>query len=417
LANKDMWYKVDNVAKVFLATYNRRDTRSFRVTCTLNEKINPEILQEAVDQTVKERTQFQVIIHKGLFWHYLEVTDKKPVVTEENDRPCPTLYGPEVEGQLHYKVTYFGNRINVDMFHALTDGNGGLQFLNIIVQNYLRRLYPDKLENVSMYSGATAEDMLENSFEQFYGTGGKSAKKPGNSYQIKGLKLPYDQLQFFETHMSASETLKLAKAADVSLTSYLGARLMMAIHTNMPSVQKKKKITISMPVNLRNYYPSETTRNFFNSVYVSHVFKGTETVEELAKEFDNSLKQSLTPERIAAQMDNYEKLEKTLFIRMVPLIIKNPVVAAFTSKENKSVSAIISNLGRIQVPEEVKPFIKGYAAYCSSESIFITVSSYEDDLTFGIVSPYRNTSVLKNFIGGFVNEGIEVTVYATETVG
>ena len=42
------WYKIDNVAKVFLATVSKRDTRSFRLSCTLKESIEPELLQEAV---------------------------------------------------------------------------------------------------------------------------------------------------------------------------------------------------------------------------------------------------------------------------------------------------------------------------------------------------------------------------------
>ena len=43
----DSWYKVDNVAKVFLATASQRDPRVFRISCTLNEEIDPNTLNEA----------------------------------------------------------------------------------------------------------------------------------------------------------------------------------------------------------------------------------------------------------------------------------------------------------------------------------------------------------------------------------
>ena len=43
----DSWYKVDNVAKVFLATASQRDPRVFRISCTLNEEIDPDTLNEA----------------------------------------------------------------------------------------------------------------------------------------------------------------------------------------------------------------------------------------------------------------------------------------------------------------------------------------------------------------------------------
>lgn len=40
----ETWYKVDNVAKVFLASINRRDPRVFRVSCTLNEDVDPDVI-------------------------------------------------------------------------------------------------------------------------------------------------------------------------------------------------------------------------------------------------------------------------------------------------------------------------------------------------------------------------------------
>ena len=76
----DNWYRIDNVAKVFLATAGKRDTRSFRLSCTLKEEIDPKLLQEAVISAIEDRPQVQVRIRRGLFWHYLEDTDLLPVV-------------------------------------------------------------------------------------------------------------------------------------------------------------------------------------------------------------------------------------------------------------------------------------------------------------------------------------------------
>ena len=51
-------------------------------------------------------------------------------------------------------------------------------------------------------------------------------------------------------------------------------------------------------MNLRNYYPSYTSRNFFNNVNVSHVFNEDISLDDLAKEFDEKLKSNLTEENI-----------------------------------------------------------------------------------------------------------------------
>ncbi|MCR5734082.1 MAG: hypothetical protein K6G22_05670 [Lachnospiraceae bacterium] len=410
------WYKVDNVAKVFLASYNKRDTRSFRVSATLTEEIEPGLLDVAVKQALSLRPQYQVVIHKGLFWHYMDHTDEEPSVCEEDDRPCPTLYGPSMKGRLHFRVSYRYNRINLEMFHALTDGNGGVEFLNLIILKYLNLVYPGKLNDVTFPSQATENDLSEDSFKQFYEKDGKflKASKMKKAYSVKGLKLPYDQLQFFEVHMSASEVLKLAKENEATLTSYLCARLMLAIKKDMPLLQRLRPVTISMPVNLRNFYDSQTSRNFFNSVYVSHVFNKDISVKELSEECDLKLKAELTPEKIKKRMNNYEKIERILFVRMVPLLIKNPVVALSSLIEGRGVTAVISNLGRLKLPEELKPYVENYAAYCSCSKVFITCVSYEDDFVMGIASSYRNTAFLRDFISGFAKDGIDVKLYATD---
>lgn len=89
------WYKVDNVAKLFLATMNRRDPRVFRISCTLKEEVDPDLLARALDRTARELPNFQVTLHRGLFWHYFEATDKLPVPEPENKQPCSALYGPD----------------------------------------------------------------------------------------------------------------------------------------------------------------------------------------------------------------------------------------------------------------------------------------------------------------------------------
>lgn len=139
----ETWYKVDNVAKVFLASVSRRDPRVFRVSCTLNEDVDPDRLNQALEQTARENPQFQVTLHRGLFWHYFESTNLKPQAVPETLAPCAMLYGPQIKNELLYRVSYYGARINVEMFHAISDGNGGMVFLKTLVHNYLQLKIPN----------------------------------------------------------------------------------------------------------------------------------------------------------------------------------------------------------------------------------------------------------------------------------
>lgn len=412
----DNWYKVDNVAKVFLATLSKRDTKTLRVSATLTEDVDAELLQQAVLSAIQDRPQFQMRIRRGLFWHYMENTDIQPVVTEEHDRLCPLLYVP-AKAMLHYRVTYFGKRINLELFHALSDGTGALEFLNIIVLDYLRLRDPGKYADVTIHSGASADDLSQDSYRQFFGSMGLSGVTfSKRAYDPGGLKLPYSQLQFFEIHMPVAQVLPKAKELGVSLTSYMGAAWMMAIRDDMPPRKRSLPVTVTLPVNLRNYYPSFTSRNFFNNVSVSHVFDSDITLEELAKEFDATLKSELAEDNIKKQMDNFETMEYVAPVRAVPLFIKQLVVRHGKKLADKKVSMVLSNLGEQKPPEEIKESIENYSAFCSSEHLFSTMSSYRGDLSFGVSSPYMSTGVIKNLVRRFSREDINIRVYATEVI-
>ena len=410
------WYKIDNVSKVFLATVGKRDTRSFRLTCTLKEDIDPELLQQAVLSAIEDRPQVQVRIRRGVFWHYMEDTDLMPVVKEEDDRICPLLYVPS-KTMLHYQVTYFGKRINLDISHVLADGTGAMEFLNIIVLDYLRLKYPGELQDITVHSGASEGDLSQDSYRQFFGSKNLShGPSRKSAYHLPGLKLPYNQLQFLEIRMPTSQILPRAKELKVSLTSYLGALWMLAIRDEMPPRKRQLPVTLSLPVNLRNYYPSKTARNFFNSVNVTHVFDKDISLEDLAAEFDATLKGQLTEENVKKQMDSFETMEYVAPIRVVPLFIKQLVVRYFTKRSAKKVTMTFSNMGVQRPPKALGDLIGNYSGFCSTNSIFSTMFGYGDNLSLGVSLAYMNTGVVKNFVRALSESGVDITVSATEVI-
>jgi NRPS condensation-like uncharacterized protein len=417
------WYKMDNVAKVFLASYNKRNPRSIRVSCVLNESIDRDTLERALTLTVKERPQFQVRIRRGFFWNYLERTDVMPVAVPESLGPCPSLYGGSYKGVLHYLVSYYNNRINIDMAHAISDGTGAFTLLKLLVFNYLKLRYPEEMEGASLQDTASSDDRFRNSYDHFYDDNGSPAilpkqilNKKKKAFHIQSLKLPYNQLRYIEAHTEADKLLEKAREMNVSLTSLLGAMLILAISVDMPTRQRKHPITISIPVNLRNFFPSSTLRNFFNNIDISHFIDGSETLEALALEFDRELKESTTPERIKEQMNRYQNIEQLFLARMVPLFIKQPVVRFFSKRETGRVTAILSNLGRITMPAETAKYISGFTDFCSTDNIFITITSYGNDLVLGIATAYSGTGTIRRLLSYIKETGSEVSLYATEII-
>ena len=105
------WYKLDNAAKIVPSTAKGANTRVFRLTCELKEEVNREILQSALDDTIEEFPFFNCVLHRGIFWYYLEDSYIKPIVVEESTPACLPLYIPGKKNLL-YRVNYFRKRIN-----------------------------------------------------------------------------------------------------------------------------------------------------------------------------------------------------------------------------------------------------------------------------------------------------------------
>ena len=120
-SKRSYWRKLDNAAKLFPATSNKKDTRVFRFYCIMKEDVKEEILQQAVEKALEKYPLFLSVMRKGLFWHYLEKSNLKPVVTEEFKEPCSNLYVRDKKSLL-FEVTYYKRRINFEVFHVLTDG-------------------------------------------------------------------------------------------------------------------------------------------------------------------------------------------------------------------------------------------------------------------------------------------------------
>lgn len=88
-SNNSIWYKLDLSAIVF-PTLQRRDFSSvFRLSMHLSENINPDIMQKAIDLSMKRFPTYKSAIHTGIFWRYLEPNNRPgPFLKEDIQNPC-----------------------------------------------------------------------------------------------------------------------------------------------------------------------------------------------------------------------------------------------------------------------------------------------------------------------------------------
>ena len=134
------WMRLDNAALIFPAVRRRRWVNAFRVSATLSEPVDPAVLQQAVEDLMPRFPSMYVRLRTGVFWYYLEELDMPPKVREDFAYPLTLMQDKELR-TCCLRVMYFRDRIAVEFFHSLTDGNGGMIYLKTLTARYLTLKY------------------------------------------------------------------------------------------------------------------------------------------------------------------------------------------------------------------------------------------------------------------------------------
>lgn len=396
------WRKLDNAAKIFPATSNKRDVRVFRFYCELKEQVDGSCLQEALDRTVEKYPVFLSVMRKGLFWYYLEKSEQKPVASPESKPPCTGLYIRDRKSLL-FEVTYFENRINFEVFHALTDGNGAVLFLKELVKNYLFLSHREEgLEDCSLAEeDLTIQDLESDGFSKYYSkktSGGRKEKKKKKSFQLSGPRMGYGNLAVTEGAVSCSALLKKAKEYKVSITVFLTAVLLCAIHEEMSERQHRKPVVLMVPVNLRKYFPSKSMLNFFGWIEPGYCFRERDyqfgEVVDAVREY---FAQELTGEQLGRRFSGLMGLECNPVLRFFPLELKNIGMQMGAQLAKGDVTAIFSNLGVITMPEEYTGYIERFGVYTSTPKIELSMCTFQDEVVLSFASSFQNMNVQRNF--------------------
>ena len=399
LQTKNKAGSLDNAAKLFSAASSPKDTRVFRFYCELKEEVKEEILQEALNQTIQKYPVFLSVMRKGLFWHYLEKSELRPVVREEYKEPCSSLYVRDKKTLL-FEVTYYEKRINFEVFHALTDGTGATEFLRELVKNYLYLIHEEDLEPVELSNQyLTVKDQEDDSFSRYYDPDfPRKKKKKIRAVQIKKGGKGYEELQINEASMSVKELLGIAREKKVSMSVLLTAAFICAIHEEMSRMQEKKPVILMVPVNLRKIFPSDSMLNFFGYIEPGYQFGGgKDSFEDVLEAVKLYFQENLSKEHMAGRMNELIAIEKHKILKWAPLELKNRCIRAGAKMAEQEVTAVLSNMSVVKMPEDYAQYNEKFGVYTSTNRTELCICSFQDTLSLGFTSRYDSTNIQRNF--------------------
>lgn len=422
--HKPLWLKLDNAAKLYPAVRTKNWSNIFRLSITLNEKIDPVVLQSALSVTVKRFPSIAMRLCMGFFWYYLEEVREVPKVMPERPYPCSKMTYADMK-KCAFRVLYYQNRIAVEFFHSLTDGNGGLIFIKTLAAEYISQKHNVKIESgYGVFSRSETPDSkeLEDSFLKYDGHVSAS-RREATAYKVSGTKEKDDFHHVITGIVSLGDALAVSKKYGVSLTTFLVSVMIYSImqiqDREVPDKKKQKPVKIFVSVNLRNYFESSSMRNFV--LYVTpgiDANMGDFTIDEIVNIVHHQMKLQLTEKHMRAKITTNVKAEKNRFLKVMPLIIKNiGMKAVFSMVGEKKTSITMSNLGAVKVPEQMSRFTERFdftLGVQATGSNNCGILSYGDRLYINMIRNIRESELERLFFSNLVSHGIAVTVESNQ---
>lgn len=359
------WIKLDNAATIYPSTLTKRYASMFRMTISLTESVDKEILNEALNNVIKRFPAFRYKLKQGLFWCYFKYNDGVPEIQDDYKNPLLRINFKKNKGFM-FRIRYFDKKIAIEYFHALTDGTGGITFLLTLTGEYLRLKHNINIE----YSDKILNPKEEADIDEYSDRFKKYARKLGGleheeaAYHQKGTKEDSHILNIITGIISVNELKKKCREYNCTITQFLAAVMIISYQEmqekEVQKQTKRKPIKLCIPINLRKIYPTKTMRNFSSYANIGIEPKyGHYTLKETINIVKNKMELSFSEKRINAKITANVKLSRNYFIRLIPMFIKKHILstAEFLMGDRYCTTAF-SNIGLIELPKEIESYIK-----------------------------------------------------------
>ncbi|HIX15725.1 MAG TPA: MFS transporter [Candidatus Hungatella pullicola] len=411
----ERWRKLDNTAKLFPAIANEGLSNVYRISAVLKEEVVPGILQRALEEILPQFEGFSVRLHKGFFWYYFETNHRMPVIEREEEYPCKYI-DPHNTQLFLFRLSYFGKRINLEVFHAITDGLGAVQFLKAVVYRYLDLKADERTghrapQRISSDVSMNVEDSYVRNYTRKKGKSYSSRK----AYALKGPKLPPGEENILHGYLPMEQVKRVCKEKKVSVTKLLAASLIWSVYEEyVKGNPGKEPIGISLPINLRKYFGSQTMSNFF-AVTLLRVAtdQGEITFDGILAQISRQMDEQITKEKLEETISYNVSNEKKWYLRAAPLFLKFGVLNLIFWRNDKAYTMTLSNIGPIQLVKEYENQVERFQMMIGvspRQPMKCGVCAYRQEIAVTFTSVFADTRLQDRFFGFLKTLGIDSTL-------
>lgn len=393
-------YLPDISSILYLARMGKHHTNVYRFTMTMNEEVDPVLLQKAVEIITP---RFPVLLsgfHPNFFGDR-QIPCRSIIQVQKDTGLLVTMSKEEIE-QCALRVLYRDHLLTLECFHAQSDGYGAVAFISTLTAEYLKLRYQIEIPSGYPVLNVLDEIKEEEECDEYLNC---MADKPSKLKKIYAYQLPKEDknewnIKVHQRVFSASALKEISKEHGVSPTAFLSAVMAECIM----KIQKKHKkvlkpVRVMIPVNLRGFFPSITMRNFIETIFVTmHEDDQHKSFKELCAQFRAEMKSQLNVEHLSGMIKTHVDAQKSVLFRMIPRGLKYTAFKigyAFFGESNSSIT--FTNLGIVNLPEVMHPYISKMDCYLSPRSgspYNCAMITYKDQVALNF-SRYNHKSELE----------------------
>ncbi|MBQ7058599.1 MAG: hypothetical protein IJM83_04765 [Firmicutes bacterium] len=435
------WMRLDNAGLIFPASLRKTWSNAFRISVTMEDPIDPDILQNALDRVAARFLGICARLRRSFFWFYLEETDS-PTVHEDSYQPLIGMKWKDIR-RCAIRVLYYRDRMAVEFFHSVTDGTGGMIFTKNLAAEYIRMKYGETVpleEDLKDLDEPVPEEELVDSFQEHAGP----VAAPRDDLHVFHLTGETEKDRFLHQTCGILDAATLrtkAKEKGITVTGYLTAILLKCLldiqyerlHIDpseddspkgltLREIRKRKKlrpVKVQIPVNLRQIYGGCTMRNFVAVVNIGvDPRMGDYSLEELFGIVHHQMQLNITAKNLRAIFTPNVNSEKNPILKIVPLPLKTLIMRIVFDTVGETVSTTcLSNLGQVRFPSAAARHIRRVEFILGSQSqapYNVSLTSWDGKSYVEIVRNSVEAELEQKFFRRLVREGFHVKIESND---
>lgn len=401
-------YPLDLSALAYPMMRTKRTESNYRFSAEMRTEVDPHILIESLCEVLPRYPVFRTRVAASFFWHELK-ENHAPLLVKEDDMPPLRPLRKEDTNGYPFRLAYKGEQVVLEVFHAVTDANVASLFFADILTRYTEikegigeSELPERALNVedAFLLCGKKKKLCELSLKSYNGDSVYALGKRGKYREypeLLSLELPLDEVK------------AAAKKCGVTITEYVAAAYLSAITQGEP-LPLKKAVCLFIPIDLRRYFKTQTMQNFvaFERIFLP---KGESDLsfERVLSIVHEEFSSKITAQNMQSHVDDVRRALTLPIVKYTPLFIKQPLFKLVKCLLNKvRQTAILSNVGRIELPERAMKYIKNVKFFLNNGKnapVNLAVNTFGDTLNINVTNGLEEPDIPNRLFATLTSQG------------